>query len=105
MIVATPSGDIAPALGDELGLLAAMQGARCLPYPPVSAPVAKSELAGPELCLSNTMTAFAGVYSVLGKVVPGAVTPDPGQIKNEVAGLLKALKDLLASCGLPVMPA
>ncbi|MGM1064974.1 hypothetical protein [Saccharothrix sp. Mg75] len=104
---------VAEALGDALGLLTAMQGARCLPLPPVSAPPPAGEaFAGPELCASGAMASFAGVYSVLAKVVPGAVAPDPGKLKNEVSGVLKTLNDLLSHCalpppegGLPTMPA
>lgn len=106
VVAEPPEGKaVSEALGDSLGLLTAMQGAKCLPVPPVSAPAAGSPAAepflGPELCPSHAMASFAGVYSVLSKVVPGAVPPDPGKLKNEVTGVLKTVKDLLANCGLP----
>ncbi|ONI83360.1 hypothetical protein ALI22I_33070 [Saccharothrix sp. ALI-22-I] len=96
-------GNAAAPLGDVLGLLAALQGAKCLPLPPVSAPV-EQEFQGPKLCLSNTMAAFAGVYSVLIKVVPGAVPPEPTKVVAEVSTLLKTLNDMVKNCGLPAPP-
>ncbi|WP_158843342.1 hypothetical protein [Saccharothrix deserti] len=94
----------APALGDALGLLAALQDAKCLPKPPVSALPAEEQVLGPELCLSHVMAVFAGVYSVLGKVVVGAVPPDPTKLRNEVSAVLKTVHDMVQNCGLPVPP-
>jgi hypothetical protein len=90
-------------LAEVLGLLIALQGAKCLPIPS-AAPPAAQEFRGPELCLSNAMATLAGVFSVLSKVVPGAVAPDPGKLRAEVSALLKTMTETLANCGLPAPP-
>lgn len=98
----TPGRAAAP-LGDSLGLLTAMQGAKCLPVAPVSTPMSAA-VQGPELCLSHAMASFAAVYGVLGKVVEGAVAPDPKKLRAEVSAVLKTLTGTLESCGLPAPP-
>jgi hypothetical protein len=93
----------AAPLVEVLGLLIAMQGAKCLPIPSVAPPGAQ-EVRGPELCLSNALATLAGVFSVLSKVVPGAVAPDPGKLRAEVSALLKTMTETLTNCGLPAPP-
>jgi hypothetical protein len=104
----TPDKAAAP-LGDSVALLVGMTAARCLPTPPLSAPTSASASAsdearfqGPELCLSHAMATFAGAFSVLSKIVPGAVAPDPGKLRGEVQTWLKTLNDALQNCALPV---
>ncbi len=95
----------APPLGDTLALLVGMTAAKCLPAPPVSAPAqAEAGFRAPELCLSNSMAVFAGAFSVLSKIVPGAVAPDPGKLRVEVQAWLKAVTSALENCGLPAPP-
>ncbi|WP_106613679.1 hypothetical protein [Saccharothrix carnea] len=94
---------VAAPLGDVLRLLVAMTAAKCLPTPPTSAP-AEVRAHGPELCLSQAMAVFAGLFSVLSKVVPGAVAPDPGKLRGEVQAWLKAVADAVQTCGLPAPP-
>lgn len=100
-----PAAAAAP-LGDILGLLTALQGAKCLPTPPISAPVplpvAEMGYQGPEACLSVAMSLFGTVFSLLGQVVPGAGVPDVTKLLGAVTGLLKTLTDALSACGLPV---
>ena len=88
-------------LGDVLRLLVAMTAAKCLPTPPTAAP-AEVRSHGPELCLSQDLAMFAGAFSVLSKIVPGAVAPDPGKLRVEVQTWLKLVDEALKSCGLPV---
>ncbi|WP_367136063.1 hypothetical protein [Saccharothrix sp. HUAS TT1] len=93
----------APPFGDVLATLAGMTALRCLPPPPLSAPPpGEVQYQGPELCLSHSMMTFAGAFSALGKIVPGAVAPDPGKLRAEVQTWLKTLNDMLANCALPV---
>lgn len=100
-----PTAAAAP-LGDILGLLTALQGAKCLPTPPISAPVplpvGELQYQGPEACLSVVMGLFGTVFSLLGQVVPGAGVPDITKLLGAVTGLLKTLTDALSACGLPV---
>lgn len=96
----TPDKAVAP-LGDVLSLLVGMTAAKCLPPPPVGAP-AEAVTRGPELCLSHTMATFAGAFSVLSKIVPGAVPPDAGKLRAEVQAWLKIVNEAMGSCGLPV---
>ncbi|MFI9010249.1 hypothetical protein ACIGNX_23750 [Actinosynnema sp. NPDC053489] len=96
----TPDKAVVP-LGDALRLMVAMTAAKCLPAPPTTAP-AEVRSQGPELCLSHSLAGFAGLLSVLSKIVPGAVPPDPGKLRNEVQTWLKTLGDALGNCGLPV---
>lgn len=98
----TPDKAAVP-LGDSLRVLVAMTASKCLPAPPMTAP-AQGRVHGPELCLSQAMTSFAGLFSVLSKVVPGAVAPDPGKLRGEVRGWLKVVGDTVQTCGLPVPP-
>ncbi|MFJ6672200.1 hypothetical protein ACIQMJ_13915 [Actinosynnema sp. NPDC091369] len=98
----TPDKAAVP-LGDALRVLVAMTASKCLPTPPMTAP-AESRFHGPELCLSQAMTSFAGLFSVLSKVVPGAVAPDPGKLRGEVQGWLKVVGDTVTTCGLPAPP-
>jgi hypothetical protein len=98
----TPDKAAVP-MGDALRLLVAMTAAKCLPTPPMTAP-ADARFQGPELCLSQSMAMFAGLFSVLSKIVPGAVAPDPGKLRAEVQGWLKTVTDALATCGLPAPP-
>jgi hypothetical protein len=100
-------GDATAPLGDILGILTALQGAKCLPTPPVSAPVAVPvDLAweGPEECLPVVMNLFSGVFGLLGKVLPGAGAPDVTAVLKLVTDLLKTLTDTLQKCGLPAPP-
>ncbi|MGW4112869.1 hypothetical protein ACWEFJ_18520 [Actinosynnema sp. NPDC004786] len=96
----TPDKAAAP-MGDVIVLLVGMTAAKCLPRPPVSAPASADGYRGPELCLSHSMAAFAGSFSVLSKVVPGAVPPDAGKLRTEAQGWTKAIGDVVANCGLP----
>ncbi|GLZ35379.1 hypothetical protein Lesp02_75660 [Lentzea sp. NBRC 105346] len=106
-------GNAAAPLGDILGVLTALQGAKCLPTPPVSAPAglpvpagASSDVAwqGPEECLPVVMSLFSNVFGLLGKVLPGAGLPDPTKLLSLVTDLLKTLTDALQKCGLPAPP-
>lgn len=90
----------AAPLVDVLGLVVAAQGAKCLPVPPVGG----QRFQGPELCLSNALAVLAGVFSVLSKIVPGAVPPEPSKLRAEVSALLKTLNDTVQNCGLPAPP-
>ncbi|WP_461121630.1 hypothetical protein [Saccharothrix stipae] len=101
-----PAPDKAAApLGDALRLLVGMTAAKCLPAPPASAPAqAEAQFQGPELCLSHAMAVFAGLFSVLSKIVPGAVAPDPGKLRAEVQAWLKTVTTALENCGLPAPP-
>lgn len=90
-------------LGEAVGLLNALQGAKCLPTPAVGSaaavPVAHS---ASEQCLSNTVHVFASVFGVLGAVVPGApAAADVPTLLKQVSALLKNLGDALKNCGLP----
>lgn len=96
----TPDKAVVP-LGDVLRLLVAMTAAKCLPTPPTTAP-AEVRVNGPELCLSHDLAMFAGAFSVLSKIVPGAVPPDPGKLRAEAGTWLKTVGDAMANCGLPV---
>ena len=96
----TPDKAVVP-LGDTLRLLVAMTAAKCLPMPPMTAP-ARTRLEGPELCLSQSMAVFGGLFGVLSKIVPGAVPPDPGKLRAEVQGWLKTVGEAMQTCGLPV---
>ncbi len=101
-----PTGT-APLLGDVLGLLNALQGAKCLPAAPVSAPgveVPMQQAEAPEQCLSATLGVFASVFAVLSQVVPGAGVPDVPKLLKDLAALLKNLGDALKHCGLPEPP-
>lgn len=91
----------APPLGEVLRVLVAMTAAKCLPTPPTTAP-AEVRFHGPELCLSQDLAMFAGAFSVLSKIVPGAVAPDPGKLRAEVQTWLKLVNEALKTCGLPV---
>ena len=93
--------EAAVPLGDALRLLVAMTAAKCLPTPPATAP-AEVRFQGPELCLSHGLAMFAGAFSVLSKIVPGAVPPDPGKLRAEVRAWLKTVSDAMQNCGLPV---
>ncbi|TWP53522.1 hypothetical protein FKR81_06105 [Lentzea tibetensis] len=100
-------GNAAAPLGDILGVLSALQGAKCLPTPPVSAPVALPvdlQWQGPEECLPVVMSLFSNVFGLLGKVLPGAGLPDPTKLLSLVTDLLKTLTDALQKCGLPAPP-
>lgn len=99
-------GNAAAPLGDILGVLSALQGAKCLPTPPVSVPGAPVEMAwqGPEECLPVVMSLFSNVFGLLGKVLPGAGAPDPTKLLSLVTDLLKTLTDALQKCGLPAPP-
>ncbi|MEU4741325.1 hypothetical protein AB0G02_12800 [Actinosynnema sp. NPDC023658] len=102
LAAAPPAPDkAATPLADTLVLLVGMTAAKCLPAPPLSKPPAEVRFQGPELCLSHSMAVFAGAFSVLSKIVPGAVAPDPGKLRGEVQGWLKTLNDALQNCGLP----
>lgn len=96
----TPDQAAAP-LGDVILLMTSMTAARCLPPPPLSVPASTDGFRGPELCLSHSMAAFAGSFSVLSKVVPGAVPPDAGKLRAEAQGWAKAIGDVVTNCGLP----
>ncbi|MEU7531570.1 hypothetical protein AB0A74_37965 [Saccharothrix sp. NPDC042600] len=92
-----PATTAAP-LGEAVGLLTALQGARCLPAAG-AAPLAHN---ASEQCLSNTMNVFASVFGVLGAVVPGApAAGDVPTLLKQVSALLKNLGDALENCGLP----
>ncbi|MCS7480083.1 hypothetical protein ACFFQW_07370 [Umezawaea endophytica] len=105
-------GKVAAPLGDSLGVLTQMQSSKCLPTPPVSVPTPPIEVPvvpttgfqGPEQCLSAAMNLFSIVFGILSKVVPGGGVPDVTKLLAEVTGLLKALTDTLAACGLPAPP-
>jgi cytochrome c556 len=56
---------------------------------------------GQELCLSQALASFAGAFSVLSKIVPGALPPDPGKLRAEVEAWLKTMSDAVQNCGLP----
>ena len=98
----TPDKAVVP-MTDVIRLLVAMTAAKCLPVPPVTAP-AEAPARGPELCLSQALATFAGAFSVLSKIVPGAVPPDPGKLRAEVQVWLKTASDAVQSCGLPAPP-
>ncbi|NUT97177.1 MAG: hypothetical protein HOY78_34665 [Saccharothrix sp.] len=97
-----PSATAVP-LGEVVGLLGALQGARCLPTPAVGAagavPVAHR---ASEQCLSNTLNVFAATFGVLSAVVPGApAVADVPALLKQLGALLKNLGDALKNCGLP----
>ncbi|QQQ75348.1 hypothetical protein IOD16_30270 [Saccharothrix sp. 6-C] len=102
-LAATPPAPdkAAVPLGDVLRLLVAMTAAKCLPTPPMTG-AAEVRFHGPELCLSHDLAMFAGAFSVLSKLVPGAVPPDPGKLRAEAQTWLKVLNEALKNCGLPV---
>ncbi|MCE7000614.1 hypothetical protein LZG04_38235 [Saccharothrix sp. S26] len=103
----TPDKAVVP-LGDSLRVLVGLTAAKCLPTPPMSAPAEVRspdvEPRGPELCLSRSMATFAGLFSVLSKIVPGAVAPDAGKLRGEVQNWLKTVNDTVSTCGLPAPP-
>ncbi|HEX7304825.1 hypothetical protein [Lentzea sp.] len=105
-------GAVKPMIGDLLGLVTAMQGAGCLPTPPVSVPgvplpVKAIPYAGPtDVCLPvvlNLVSAVAGLGgTVLGAA--GGGLPDVGKLTALLTTLLKTVTDLLTKCGLPAPP-
>ncbi len=97
-----PSATVVP-LGEALGLLTALQGAKCLPTPSVgSAAAVPIAHRASEQCLSNTMNVFAAVFGTLAAVVPGApAVADVPALLKQVGALLKNLGEALKNCGLP----
>ncbi|WP_329789403.1 hypothetical protein V1227_34525 [Lentzea sp. DG1S-22] len=109
-----PTPDVAavtPLIGDLLGLVTAMQNAGCLPTPPVSAPGAPApartaeQTAPADQCLPAVLDLIAAVAALGGTILgAGATPPDAAKVTELMNAVLKAAKELLGKCGLPVPP-
>ncbi|GAA3668665.1 hypothetical protein GCM10022267_64140 [Lentzea roselyniae] len=105
-------GAVTPLIGDLLGLVSALQGAGCLPTPPVSAPgvplpVKAAEYSGPvDQCLPVVLNLVSSIAGLGGTILgaAGGGLPDIGKITGILTTLLKTVTDLLQKCGLPAPP-